>query len=259
MYVIATPNSVRVDYFKKSEILNQLFSVTYVEAIMLDESTLEKYVPSQIDPNYANAIYGRTIRAAEFGCALSSNIARTLASSQHGSVIVEDDARFFEPNETYLLVNEFLEAHAGSPHILSLYDGRLATGKLKRLRIRRINRIIGMTAGAVAYVLTKEAALELSKSNTPVRYLNDWPPTNCKYFVCHKNLVNHGDFESTISDNVDFRVRNGFTRQVQVFLFMDYLRNNRNIGSFRNYLEKGWLPRVKNYLGNFQFRNLTGE
>lgn len=259
MFVIATPNSERVDYFKKSEILNELFSVNYVEAIMLNESTMEKYYPSQIDPEYAKAIYGRRIRASEFGCALSSNVARTLASSQYGSVIVEDDARFIDASETYLLIKEFLEVHQGRPHILSLYDGRLVSGRLKRLRIRKINRIIGMTAGAVAYVLTKEAALELSQSNTPVKYLNDWPPTNCRYFVCGSNQVNHGDFKSTISDNVDFRVRNRITRQAQTLFFTDYFRNRECLESFQNYLKKGWLPRVKNYLGNFQFRKLNSE
>ena len=256
MYVIATPGSPRADYFRTSRILNNLFDIKYVEAIMLNDSDLTRLGEDSVIPSYAEAYYGRSLKPSEIGCSLSSNIARVLASKNVASVIVEDDARFTDPSKTKDLILKFVNESENKAHILALYDGRLINAKLKNPNKKGFSQIVGASAGAVAYVVTQRAAQELTKSNSPVRFLNDWPPTSCKYFICNTNQVTHGDFPSTIAVDNKFRSGNSYSQRLKFLLFISYFTNKKFFGNFRIYLTECWIPRAQNFIGNKMFRKL---
>ena len=256
MYVIATPGSPRVEYFKKSNDLNHLFEITYIDAIMLDPLSLKDLPTGTVSADYANAYYGRVLRPGEFGCALSTNIARQLATSHPISLIVEDDARFINPFKTLEIVLDFIHREPERCRILSLYDGRLETGRLRKPSAENFTRIVGTSAGAVAYALTREAAFELLKANTPVKFLNDWPPTKASYFACNENQVTHGDFDSTIATDNYFRAGNPMRERLKFIFFIGYLKNLTLFGGPTQYIRDCYVPRIKNLLGNLMFRNV---
>ena len=259
MFVIATPGSARVDYFKNSKDLNTLFEISYIDAIMLGDSDLAKFGEDSVVASYAEAHYGRRMRPSEIGCSLSSNIARSLASCEVASVVVEDDARFIDPFKTKDLILKFIAASENRAQVLALYDGRLINAQLKNPHKQGFSQIIGSCAGAVAYAITQRAAQELAVANSPVRFLNDWPPTSCKYFVCNINQVTHGDFDSTIAEDNTFRSGNSSTQRLDFLLFISYFKHKKILGSFRKYLTECWIPRVQNFIGNQMFRKLENE
>ena len=161
----------------------------------------------EYDQSLVECIYGRSLTPGEIGCANSHNLARDFVSrTSFGGVILEDDARIPNPGAVADLVVGFLRRSIGKPAVLSLtgiFPKPLAEDLILTASERfRFQRVFGEPPLAVAYAITPLAAEYLLKSNSPIKFMSDWPVSPNKYYVASPPGAYHGDLlTKSIIDN----------------------------------------------------------
>lgn len=257
--IIGAVESLRLAYFRNHSVFNSFFRPIYLDAVMVKPHDLSSYV-DQKTSHYQEILYGRVLLGPEVGCALSNRNAQILISeTDKGGLILEDDARFKDLPALTDLVDKFLCLKQGESAILSLFDGR--DWSLVDFKFRNDHPFlpsIGSTPHTVAYALTPQAARELAKANESLKYVADWPITNCSFYSSTLDLISHGD-PSNVSSIDPEGVRPGHPniwRRIKVLSGFIFLVHREDFGSFRVFLMDMWFPRFKHYASVFWFKSL---
>jgi hypothetical protein len=202
----------------RSQVLEELLKNQKFFQVELIKSTMAKTF-IDIDRHFIkyeleefNLLEGRELRPSEIACANSHNLARDIiANTTCGGIILEDDARFLDLDYLYLTVSSFLQNKLNEKAILNLtgfYGKTTSTSNCNK-----IHKLFGAPDLAVGYALTPSAASELIRSNSPIKYVADWPDSKCRFYVPINPPINHGD-ENTSSiiakDKIDFRKTNRY-------------------------------------------------
>ncbi len=147
--------------------------------------------------------FGRLANLGEIGCALAHQHAWIdfLASNEASTVILEEDAIPGPDFETRLrglatLCDEQVE-------MILLYTGCAVVyaESQRTLGSITISRCAGRADHALAYWVTRQAALQLLAAQTPrIRALADWPLplSHLKAYVSHQPWVTHDSHDSII-------------------------------------------------------------
>ena len=200
----------------------------------------------------AEVIYGRKLLPREKGCSRSHYNARNMVSDfTFGGVILEDDARIEDIN---LFVNQalaFLMASESQDCLLSFYSGDYERFLASSHRNHNLIRMFGQPAFAVAYALTKKAALELNFASERGEFLADWPTNRkTKFLLSGLELVKHGDTKSisTIDVTNRGRVRPELKFRISVISGLHFLLNRSEFRTLKFYFETMIWPRGSHYL-----------
>ena len=244
--ILKTPNVNRSRIIEESLRKQKYFQVELLKSTMAKTFTDLDSCFIKYELEEFNLLEGRELIPSEIGCANSHNIARNIiANTTFGGIILEDDARFINLDNLYLIVSSFLQHQIGKKAILNLTGFK--NKSITSSNFSKVHRLLGAPDLAVGYALTPHAASELTRSNSPIKYVADWPDSNCRFYVPLNPLVKHGD-ENTpsiiTSGLIDFRKTN---RKIVIKLFFCkilkiYLTNNR-IG-FLKYFRYQFLRRI---------------
>jgi len=225
---------------KKNFQVNLLISTMAESLIDLDKLFID-YETEEL-----KLLEGRELNPREIACAYSHNEARAIiANSLSGGIILEDDARLVNLDALYLMVSSFLRTKLGQKAILNLTGFR--NNSVSSLNSHKIHKLFGIPNLAVGYALTPSAALELICSNSPIKYVADWPDTKCKYYVPLSPLVKHGDennCSTIIKDKNDFRKTNKKILIKQLFLHLLSTRLTKKKIKLIKYLRYQFLRRI---------------
>jgi hypothetical protein len=257
VFVICTPGSTRAVPLLEQLEFNPRVSLHKMTATMISEMSTVSHEGLRVNTALARVIYGRDLLPGEIGCAISHNIARkSISSLPSGGLVFEDDARISDVESLISDSIKFLEQSADSAKVLSFFTGDSSVGTYSSQGEKiKWSRALGSTPYALAYAITARGARLLYDSNSPVKFVADWPVAAVKFYSSNKKYVRHGEINlpSTIEHNSDLRKRPRTFLRVQIFTGLYYFTNFRQVGNFRNYLEWMWLPRVF-----FHVQKLTG-
>jgi GR25 family glycosyltransferase involved in LPS biosynthesis len=194
--VIATPNSSRFLKLNEQLAYSDRIDLVYVPAVMYLKCNSN--FSQDIDLEFMQSFYARSILDGEIGCSISHNLARGLiAENVSGGVILEDDARIIDMDRFIGTASKFLERTKESA-ILNLSTHKSVSDSYVDFLSQSLSckyvKSIGPTPLALAYALSQQAALKLLKVNNPIRYLADWPKSSVSFFFSKFPSVAHGDF-----------------------------------------------------------------
>jgi GR25 family glycosyltransferase involved in LPS biosynthesis len=261
VFVIRTPGSARADWLIQSLGQNSRIRLVLIEAVMI--KTWEDMVENKldVDENYFELIEGRKLSFREIGCAASHNEARLLAAqSTIGGVILEDDARIQNIDEFIQTSLNFLNEKLGFKEILSLTPITTRVGAVdlnSKSAHKRWLRLKGQAPLAVGYAITREAASELIKMNTPLKCVADWPRNSCRFYVLSLPLVIHGDesTQSTIDiEGTNFRNSVSFSKKFARIFFFSYVFGGRGKVNVKDYFYWVYLRRFYWLIDNFYIK-----
>lgn len=210
VYVLKTPNSNRSDRLIESLSRINGVDVNVVNSTMIFDYQEVIQNKIQVNYNYASIYMGRKILPTEIGCSHTHNVARNLLSkTKYGGVILEDDAEVINLVHFKDVCIEFLNANFGKPSVLSLYNPEPQVDRDQKV-IPRFFPLFGFPKLAVGYAITPSASRNLLQSNSPIRFVADWPVSNSRYFMVKSSLVSHShSVASTITQGAeDIRVLN---------------------------------------------------
>ena len=230
VFIICTPGSDRavplLDVLNKSKILK----IQIIEATMY----ARKSHNDEIDWQGQRAIYGSELPDGLIGCAMShQNAFKRVVDLGKSAIILEDDARIPSLEKFETLVTRFLLEYLTGRYVLSLLPWNHKEACLeKSVSKEGLFTLKGNTPLTVGYILTLEAAKELSLSNPKFKYVADWPPSSVVYLSSLVGVINHGDqYSGSVIQHLD-SVR-GFNRfkKFSRILFLDFLRYRKEFKS----------------------------
>ena len=231
--VISTPNSSRVLKLNEQLAFSNQINLVYVPAVMYRNYDVN--FSQDIDLQFMQRLYARSILEGEIGCSISHNLARGLiADNVAGGVVLEDDARIIDLNRFIRSACNFLEEKKDAA-ILNLSTYKSVSDSyvdfLSQSLSAKYRKSIGPTPLALAYALNQQAALKLVELNTPIRYLADWPKPSVPFFFSKFPSVAHGDFETpSIIDPAG--QRKSLARIWFSGNYLDFLRSYHSIKRF---------------------------
>lgn len=201
-------------FFARSKpLLEKLKVGTYFSIVNLPATMISNWDSANLSKiNYDNNVMQRLLHRdffpGEIGCAHSHNMAREIASDfDGGALIFEDDARISDPVALAEHILKFKTEINDEFAVLSLIDF-LTVGRSFRTNFGgrvRFMKLQGKPPLAVGYFLTKSAAMCLLSSNTPIRYVADWPESKINYYTSNHCYVTHGDqTTSSLIDQTSF-------------------------------------------------------
>jgi hypothetical protein len=235
VFIIRTPGSDRaiplLDVLNKSKILR----TQIIDATMYSRQSHK----DEIDWRGQLAVYGSELPDGLIGCAMShQNAFERVVDLGKGAIILEDDARIPSLEEFESLATHFLLDHSSGRYVLSLLPWNHKDGCLeKSVSNEGLFTLRGNTPLTVGYVLTLDAAKELSASNPKFKYAPDWPPSSVVYLSSLVGVINHGDQQSG-SVIQHLRRERGLNRLRKLLriLFLDFWRFRREFQSPSEYL-----------------------
>ena len=235
VFIICTPGSDRavplLDALNKSKILK----VQKIEATMY----ARKSHNDEIDWQGQRAIYGSELPDGLIGCAMShQNAFKRVVDLGRGAVILEDDARIPNLEKFETLVSRFLLEYLTGRYVLSLLPWNHSEACLKKsIPSNGLFTLRGNTPLTVGYVLTSDAAKELSAANPRFKYAPDWPPSSVVYLSSLVGVINHGDQQSG-SVIQHLQRKRGLSRLGKFFriMFLDFWQFRREFHSPMEYL-----------------------
>ncbi len=245
--VISTPNSSR-----GAALIGELgnspeIDLKVIEATMLHDYESMRDRGVEFSEVYSSIFYGRLLSAPEIGCSDSHNKARKLLStSPEGGVILEDDAQIVDLERFVETAKFFLSRNLIGPAVLSLYSTgvRNEGANAKELYVR----LKGKPKLAVGYVLNSSAASILSKANSPIKFVADWPVAEVSYSMVTAQLVLHDEtLPSTINANYGTDRNHGASR---FKVFLSRLKNNDAKVSLINIFAHVIYHVSRNYIGH---------
>jgi GR25 family glycosyltransferase involved in LPS biosynthesis len=156
--------------------------------------------------------YGRELSVSEKCCSLAHRLAQEKIKTS-GGIILEDDAVVLD----YEALARFTTALVASNRsiLVNFSSTRCAEDISRSQRENRFIRTWGPTPLAVGYAASKSGILQLINSNTPLRYVADWPPINSKNYRLKYPIIAHGH-KNTLSliDSSSSRVQLSFKQLV---------------------------------------------
>jgi GR25 family glycosyltransferase involved in LPS biosynthesis len=248
--VIQTPGSDRYIPINVSLGMDPRFNLVYLPATMLSSNHEISLSNVPFNRNYFRHFQGRDLTPQEVGCAHSHNAAREIISqSPLGGIILEDDARIVNLDLLFAHSFDFLSHHQAEASILSLTGYRNLTFACAELSAspRRILRLNGQPDLAVAYALTMKAAKKLVCSNTPIKWVSDWPLSNSNYFAITPRVVTHGDQNTKsiiLNGKSDYRFGVSPKYRRKLFSIHFILKNFYPNSNFALYLKEVFLRRI---------------
>lgn len=236
VFIIRTPGSDRavplLDVLNKSKILRPQI----IDATMYSRQSHK----NEIDWRGQLAVYGSELPDGLIGCAMShQNAFRRVIDLGKGAIILEDDARIPNLNKFETLAMRFLLENSKGRYVLSLLPWNHKEVCLeKSISNEGLFALRGNTPLTVGYVLTLDAAKELSVSNPKFKYAPDWPPSSVVYLSSLVGVINHGDQQSG-SVIQHLRRERGLNRlrNLLKILFVDFWRFRREFHSPSEYLK----------------------
>jgi GR25 family glycosyltransferase involved in LPS biosynthesis len=257
IFIIETPNSNRSRPLFESFSDESRVEIQTIRASMLSTQSELEASGIAVDAEFFQAISNRKLSLPEIGCANSHNLSRYECSKlKLGGVIMEDDARILNKELFISSAKHFLEEFKDSSAILSFtYNPRIRKSRLLKIRGPFI-RLFGESPLAVAYAITPIAAHRLYISNTPVKFVSDWPEIHVKHFCLLDPPVAHGDSEtiSTIDPSGAMgRTQRNFGAMLRKITLADYLLRARQYVDFRTYLKYCLLKPTRYYLDSIRF------
>ena len=139
--------------------------------------------------------YGRELSVSEKCCSLAHRLAQEKLR-QSGGIILEDDAVVLD----YEALARFtLEVLTSKQSVLVNFSTTSCAEDIAWIQKRNyFIRTWGPTPLAVGYAASKSGIQQLINSNTPLKYVADWPPTKSKDFRLKYPIIAHGH-RSTLS------------------------------------------------------------
>lgn len=247
--VIVTPSSDRADPLLNSLHRHEEIRLHTLDAVMLRSISDVAESAHVFDHEFSDYVYSRSLRPGELGCSVSNTLARKfIAGFQNGGLVLEDDARVVDVNRLVISSKNFLDEFQGISAVLSFYWTESSKFTSARNSSKSTLRHYGHPPYTVAYALTKEAAIRFVESNTPTRFLADWPICDVKYFVSLENIVRHGDSHTTSVINskaTDLKENHlGILRKVAIYSGVYFFHNKSFRFSLGDFLQYLWKPRV---------------
>jgi len=247
--VVVTPNSDRSEPLMSSLSRQEKIRVHALNAVMLRSSAEVATSTYKFDQEFSHYVYSRLLRPGEIGCSISNTLARkSIARLENGGLILEDDARVVDMKKLVSTSMDFLNQFQGTSAVLSFYwteNPNYVSGLHSSMKMLRH---FGHPPYTVAYALTKEAANRLVESNTPARFLADWPICKVKFFVSLEDIVRHGDDQTTSVINVELtdleQNRLGILRRAAIYSGIYFFCNRHARFAFRDFIQFLWKPRI---------------
>ncbi len=192
--IIQTPNSKRFEPLLETLTQSKIFEPILLPAIM--GISLPQAGKSVTHVELKK--YGRELSQNERACAISHSRARAIiATSEHGGLVLEDDARIIHLGNLEALVTEFLSRSKSSIRALGLVNYRTTHARNDSgVDQPRIYRLLAEAPLAVATVFTPSAANSLIQSAASTSQVADWPNSRCKFYITSLGPVIHGDAHS---------------------------------------------------------------
>jgi len=251
-YVISGPKSDQASALIDLLRSDKRLDVSLLKATMVYADSPEFLNLEIVTQNAMKCTYGRMLLPGELGCSLSHNDARLKASTNaNGALILEEDAQIKDLNLFVATALDFLKFNNGRSSVLSFYNNEFKFQHDSESRgISRWVRHLGGPSSTVAYAITQFSALKLSKANTPVRFVADWPIARTRYYIALMDVIHHPEDPSLSSiGNRDQRYSGfGLKDKLSIFLGLYYISNRTDLGSFTNFLRLLWIPRMKNQI-----------
>ena len=178
----------------------------------------------------------------EIGCALAHREALKgfIETSQLWTLVLEDDAIVIEPDRLEEIVLEIANLSESQPTVISLCYERAFP---KRSQNKYFVQCRSFSSKTTAYFINRKGAEALIESQTPVRFLADWPITTLlfKFYVSRSPLVIE---DPTLESSILNRPRSlSWLRTIQIYSGIWFLINRRSFQGFREYVAIHIKPR----------------
>jgi hypothetical protein len=249
--LLSVPNSERVVPLERVLKISNRFDVKKFEAVMYDTSM------SQFSPNLKKqkVLYSRVLSNGETGCSISHQLIQKSYMLQSKPIVVlEDDARIPNLDDFEMLVQQFINEFGEEDAVLSLLPWNSAVVKNDQRSNLSMIPLSGNSPLTVGYVITPKAMASISTRNSDFSYLPDWPPTETKFYITNKGVINHGD-DSTISliDQTG-RVKTKKFKKLMKLTCIPYLLNIKMFSGFSEYFGFAVRPSFTWRVDNWRLR-----
>ena len=249
--LLSVPESERVQPLEGALKISNRFDLIKFEAVMYNTSM------SQYAPNFMKqkVLYGRVLSNGETGCTISHQLIQKKYSLQEKPIVVlEDDARIPSLGDFETVVQHFIERYGEEDAVLSLLPWKSAFVKADQQASLSIIPLLGNSPLTVGYVITPKAMATISALNSDFSYLPDWPPTETKFYITNKGVINHGDDSTTSLIDQTGRVK---TKKFDKFIRLTcipYLLNRKMFSSFGEYFSFAVKPSFTWRVDNWRVR-----
>jgi hypothetical protein len=249
--LLSVPNSERVLPLEGALKNSNRFDVNKFEAVMYNTS-MSKYTPNF---KKQKVLYSRVLSNGETGCTISHQLIQKEYSLQANPVVIlEDDARIPNLDDFEMVVQQFIEAHGEEDAVLSLLPWNSAFVKPQQRAGLSIISLTGNSPLTVGYVITPKAMASISALNSDFSYLPDWPPTETKYYITNKGVINHGDDSTTSLIDQTGRVKTKKINKLFRLTCIPYLLNRKMFSSFGEYFSFAVKPSFTWRIDNWRVR-----
>jgi len=249
--LLSVPNSERVLPLEGALKTSNRFDVNKFEAIMYDTS-MSKYAPNF---KKQKVLYSRLLSNGETGCTISHQLIQKKYSSQTKPIVIlEDDARIPNLGDLEMLVQQFIDRYGEEDAVLSLLPWKSAFVKVNQRANLSIIPLTGNSPLTVGYVITPKAMASISGLNSDFSYLPDWPPTETKFYITNKGVINHGDESTTSLIDQTGRVKTKKFDKLIRLTCIPFLLNRKMFSSFGEYLSFAVKPSFTWRIDNWRVR-----
>lgn len=249
--VLRVPNSSRVLPLENALNYSDKFDVVQFEAVMYDKSM------SQFSPNFKKqkVLYRRFLSNGETGCTISHQLIQKEYSSQGKPIVIlEDDARIPNLVNFEVIIYKFIDEYGKEDAVLSLLPWKSEFVKAGPGTDLTITPLIGKSPLTVGYVITPKAMASISSMNSDFSYLPDWPPTETKFYITSKGVINHGDDKTVSLIDQTGRVKSGKAQKMLRLTCVPYVMNRKMFLNFTEYFRFAIKPSFTWRIDNWRNR-----
>jgi hypothetical protein len=249
--LLSVPKSERVLPLEGALMASNKFEVIKFEAVMYDSSM------SQYAPNFKKqkVLYSRILSNGETGCTISHQLIQKKYSLQAKPIVIlEDDARIPILSDFEMIIQEFIERYGEEDAVLSLLPWKSAFVKDLQGASLSIIPLTGNSPLTVGYVITPKAMAAISALNSDFAYLPDWPPTETKFYITSKGVINHGDASTVSLIDQTGRVKTNKVNKLMRLTCIPYLLNKKMFSSFGEYFSFAVKPSFTWRIDNWRVR-----
>lgn len=249
--ILRVPNSSRALPLENALNASDKFDIVEFEAVMYDKSMV------QFSPNFEKqmVLYRRFLSNGETGCTISHQLIQKAYSIQgEPIVILEDDARIPDLVNFEVLIRKFIVEHGKGDAVLSLLPWKSAYVTAGPGTDLTIIPLIGNSPLTVGYVITPRAMATINELNSDFSYLPDWPPTETKFYITSRGVINHGDDKTISLIDQTGRVKSGKVHKLLMFTCVPYIMNRKRFLNFNEYFKFAIKPSFTWRIDNWRIR-----
>jgi hypothetical protein len=239
---------------RPSSIISQLSAIGISFNII--PSTFISEYPVGFNPERCQALSKRVVTLSEVGCALShlASYRELLKSDHQYAYVFEDDASFLDGENVSVFdygIN-FIESVKTSSNQSNLLLLHTESANLKSVSLGglKIFRAAGNPSHSLAYLISRQASVELIESNQNCDYVADWPRgTDIDFYCSIEKYFAHGSKNgSTLSMIEPSRsvklsgTRWNLVRNIRDLTLVTYFANRKYFLNLDNYFRIIWWP-----------------